>query len=47
MVPFVCHQATAVLTVANSCETESGFEQRARKFSMMMVCGTSKHVTET
>ena len=45
--PFIFHDATGALTIDNSCVTAGSFEQGEREFSLMKVCGTSKHVAET
>ena len=39
--------AITVLTVDKSRLTEGYIKQRAQKFSLMMVCVTTKHVAET
>ena len=46
-VPFIFHNVDTGLTVDNSGITEAGFELGARDFSLMMECGTPKHVRET
>ena len=44
IVHFIFRDATTVLTIDHSCITAGGVELGARAFSMMVACGTLKHV---
>jgi len=43
----IFHDATTILAIANNCLTAGGCKQRAHKFTLMMVYGTSNLVGET